>query len=130
MAATTAGFLAALLVTLGLLAAVVVTGLRARRRRHLTLVAATFVALAVTIVFAERLGRYFDLEATGRVYPVHLFLAKATVAAYLVPVVTGIWTIRDSRHRRLHGAVAWIVLGLTVLTAVTGTAMVVLAPRY
>lgn len=117
-------FAAALVVTVGLLGAVVVTGLRAARRAHLTLVACTVVSLAVTIYFAEKLGELYDLDAAGWITPVHLALAKVATLSYLAPIVTGVMTIRDARHRRMHGKVALTIVALTVLTAITGTWMV------
>ncbi len=123
------GFLIALGITLALLAAVVVTGKRAQRRRHLPLVLLTLIALATTIYFAERLGEYYDFSSGQKIHDVHIFLAKTTVVAYLLPLATGLWTIRHARTRTLHGRVALCVLGLTVLTAVTGVAMLLAAER-
>lgn len=121
------GFLVFLALTLALLGVVVVTGLKARRRVHLPAVALAVASLGVTIYYAERLGDGYDLEAAGWIYPVHLTIAKITTAAYLLPVITGIGTLRRPTRRPLHRKVAFLVLGLTVLTAVTGTAMVYLA---
>ena len=121
------GFVLFLVVTLALLAVVVTTGLRARRRRHLTSVVLTVVSLGVTIYYAEALGDEYDLEAAGWLFPFHLAVAKIAVALYLLPVVTGIATIRNPRWRKRHGMVAWAVLTFTVLTAVTGTAMLLAA---
>ena len=120
----TVGFLVFLTLTLALLAAVVRTGLRAQRRTHVKLVAITVISLGVTIYFAERLGELYDLESAGRITAIHLMIAKITVGAYLLPVVTGVWTWYDGKRRKLHGAVAWTVLALTLATAVTGVMMV------
>jgi hypothetical protein len=121
-----AGFLA---LTLVLLAAVVWSGLRARRRVHLPCVAATLVALGVTIYFAEKMGEHYDLATAGLVTPVHLWLAKLTTLAYLAPLATGVLTLRDPRWRPRHRRCAFVVLGLTVATAVTGTWMVLASER-
>ena len=123
------GFLIGLGITLALLGAVVFTGKRSQRRRHLPLVALTVIALGATIYFAERLGEFYDFSSGQKIHDVHIFLAKTTVVAYLLPVATGIWTIRDARRRTLHGRIALGVLGLTVLTAVTGVAMLMAAER-
>ena len=122
------GFLLFLALTLAGLAGTFFTGMRALRKRHLTLVATTVLLLATTIYYAERLGEGLDVRAAGWITDVHLFIAKLTVAAYLAPVITGVSTIRNGRFRKVHGKVAWTVLGLTVLTAVTGTWMVIEAP--
>ena len=77
----------------------------------------------------DRLYReLLDLEQAGWIYPVHLWMAKATVVAYLLPVATGVATLRNPARRKLHGRIAWLVLLLTILTAATGTWMVAAAP--
>jgi hypothetical protein len=123
------GFVAALAVTLALLAVVVTTGLRARRALHLVSVGLTLVALATTIFFAERMGDHYDLAAAGAITPVHLTIAKVTTVAYLAPLLTGLLTIRDPRWRPRHRVSAFVVLGLTVVTAATGTWMLLAAER-
>lgn len=123
------GFVLFLLLTLALLGVVVATGLRARRRVHLTAVALAVAALGTTIYFAEQMGEHYDLAAAGAITPVHLAIAKLTTLAYLAPVMTGILTIRDARWRVRHRWCAFTVLALTVATAVTGTWMVLAAPR-
>jgi hypothetical protein len=123
------GFVAFLALTLVLLAAVVWTGLRARRWVHLPCVAATLAALGTTIWFAEQMGELYDLESAGLITPVHLWLAKGTTLLYLAPLVTGILTIRDARWRPRHRAAAFTVLALTVATAVTGTWMLLASER-
>jgi hypothetical protein len=124
-----AGFVSSLALTLALLAGVVATGLRARRRLHLALVGATLLALGATIAFAERMGAHYDLAAAGAITPVHHFLAKATTLAYLAPLTSGLLTLRDPRWRPRHRACAFTVLALTVITAVTGTWMLLAAER-
>ena len=59
----------------------------------------------------------------------HLLIAKTCTAAYVLPVVTGILVIRRSGSVRLHRIAAFSVLGLTVLTAITGAWMVLLSER-
>lgn len=121
------GFVLFLIITLGLLGCVVRTGQLGLRRRHITLVVMTVISLGITIYYAEALGDEFDLEAAGWLYPFHLTVAKIATLLYLAPVVTGIATIRNPRWRKRHGKVAWVVLGFTVLTAITGTAMLLAA---
>lgn len=123
------GFVAFLALTLALLAAVVWTGLHSRRRVHLPCVAATLLALGLTIFFAEQMGANYDLSSAGLITPVHLWLAKATTVLYLAPLVTGVLTIRDPRWRLRHRVCAFVVLALTVATAVTGTWMLLAAER-
>lgn len=123
------GFIVFLTVTLALLGLVVVTGLAARRRVHLTAVVLAVASLGTTIYFAEGMGDHYDLAAAGAITPVHLAIAKLTTLAYLAPVVTGLLTIRDSRWRPRHRIAAFVVLTMTVATAVTGTWMVLAAPR-
>jgi hypothetical protein len=123
----TAGFLGALALTLVVLGVVVWSGVRARLRVHFPAVACAVVLLALTIWFAEQLGREYDLDAAGAIKPVHLTLAKLATAAYLAPLTTGVMTLRDRRHRRAHLVAALATLALTVAAAVTGTWMVLAA---
>jgi hypothetical protein len=121
------GFGLFLVVTLILLGAVVVTGKRSLRRRHLTLVVLAFVGLGLAIYYAEKLGDEYDLDSAGSIYPVHLAFAKSTVYAYLLPIITGILTIKGKCKRTTHGRVAVAVILLTVVTAVTGLWLVLAA---
>ena len=54
-------------------------------------------------------------------------MAKVTTALYLLPIVTGITTIYRPATRRWHRRVAFLVLAMTVLTAITGTTMILMA---
>lgn len=121
------GFVLFLVITLVLLGAVVVTGKKTMRRRHLTLVALAYIGLGLAIYYAELLGEEYDLDSAGLIYPVHLAFAKTTVYAYLLPVITGIMTIKAKCTRTTHGRVAVAVILLTVVTAVTGLWMVLAA---
>ncbi|MFN0009172.1 MAG: hypothetical protein ACKVXR_14815 [Planctomycetota bacterium] len=125
----TAGFTAFFALTLVLLGLVVATGLRAKRRWHVTFVAAAVASLGVTIVFAVALGKHYDLEAAGPITPIHLTIAKLAAASYVLPIVTGLRTIFVPSTRRLHRKVAFLALALTVAAAITGTWMMCLAPR-
>ena len=53
--------------------------------------------------------------------------AVITPLFYLVPIATGILSWRNGQVVRWHRASAFTVLALTVLTAGTGTAMILLA---
>ena len=123
------GFLLFLAITLAFLGAVVYTGFKARRRQHIPLVICAVISLGITIYYAEQLGTLYDLESSGRIYPIHLFLAKTTTACYLLPVIFGVLTIRDRKWLKLHRKVAFFVLLMTVLTAATGSAMVYLSDK-
>lgn len=123
------GFPLFLLSTLVLLGCAIWSGFAHRRRLHLTLVVAAVAGLGVTIFYAERLGRLYDLEAAGAITPVHLFIAKLTTLAYLLPIASGIRLWFRPGGRALHRSLAFLVLGLTALTAVTGTAMILMAER-
>ncbi|MFN0006690.1 MAG: hypothetical protein ACKVXR_02190 [Planctomycetota bacterium] len=124
---STVGFLVFLALTLAGLGCTVATGLRARRRWHITFVAASLACLATTIYFAKELGNQFDLESAGVITPIHLTMAKVTTALYLLPIATGITTIFRPAVRRWHRRVAFLVLAMTVLTAITGTTMILMA---
>ncbi|MFT5048883.1 MAG: hypothetical protein ACI8QZ_000270 [Chlamydiales bacterium] len=123
------GFATFLLLTVVLLIVDVTTGLKGLLRIHLPCVMLTVVSLGVAIYFAERLGELYDIREAGMITPIHLALAKGTTAAYLLPVITGIRTLRDRSRRRTHRHVAFSVLALTVLTAGTGMLMILNSPR-
>jgi len=123
----TTGFLAFLALTLVALGATVATGWKARIRPHLACVASSLVLLGATIYFAEQLGAEYDLEMAGWVTPVHLALAKLATVSYLLPIVSGVATLRDRRRRRIHLVLALTTLGLTVAAAATGMAMILLS---
>ena len=125
----TTGFLLFLVITLSALAGAVVTGRAARRRIHLRWVTTAVVGLCVTIYYAERLGEQYDLEAAGWIYPFHLLNAYVTSASYFVVIGSGIATIRNTSRRKMHGRIAYSVLALTVMTAITGTWMILAAER-
>ena len=118
------GFLLFLGITLILLGCTVVTGLRAKRKPHVFFVVLSVASLGVTIYYAEKLGELYDLDSAGLITPVHLAIAKVATLSYLLPIITGIrlWFGRGSR--RVHFWIAIAVLLLTVVTAVTGTWMV------
>ena len=121
------GFLVFLAITLAFLGGVVVTGRAARRSLHIPLVACAVASLLTTIYFAEQLGQTYDLESAGAIYPIHIGFAVTTTCMYAVPILTGIVTLKKPRLRKFHAAVAWLVIGLTVITAVTGTWMLLAA---
>ena len=120
-------FVLALVVTLGLLTCVVVTGLRKKRKPHITFVVLALLSLGATIWRAERLGEHYDLESAGAITEIHLMLAKLCVCAYLLPVATGLLSLRRPRLVTWHGRLAFLALGLTIASAVTGTAMLLLS---
>ena len=121
------GFFLFLCVTLAGLTGAVVTGRAARRKVHLRCVATAIVSLGVAIYYAEQLGKLYDLEAAGWIYPFHLLLAKVTTGSYLVVIGSGLATIRSSSRRKTHGRIAYSVLVLTVMTAITGVWMILAA---
>lgn len=121
-------FAALLVLTLALLAGVVVTGFAARRRLHIPLVGAALVALVLTIVSAVRTGEHYDLQAAGAITPIHLAVAKIAAFAFLLPIATGIATLRKGALRRWHRRAAFLALSLAVAAVVTGTLMIAGAP--
>lgn len=120
----TAGFFVFLTLTLAALGATVATGLGARLRLHFACVASSLALLGVTIYFAEKLGAEYDLEAAGWITPVHLTLAKMATASYLLPLASGLATLRERRRRRVHLALALTTLALTLAAAASGAAMI------
>ena len=127
MAAST-GFLASFALTLLAAGGVVYTGFKARRRQHLPLVALTLVLLAATIYFAEQLGHELDVQSAGVITPIHLTLAKLATLSFLLPLITGLRTLRHPSTRPVHRIAAFTALTLTVAAATTGTAMWLMAP--
>lgn len=123
------GFVVFLVTTVALLALVLATGLRARRKVHIFAVVLMFASLGVTIFFAEKLGDEYDLESAGLITPIHLALAKITTIGYLLPVATGIRATRNPSGRKLHGRIAFVLVAMTLVTTGTGLAMVLLSQR-
>ena len=122
------GFVTAVSVTVLFLIAVVVTGLRGRITIHIPCVLGAFISLGIAIVFALQLGKHYDLEQAGMITPIHLTLAKIATAAYVLPVITGIRTLKSRVHRRAHFWAAMLALTLTATALVTGTLMLMWAP--
>lgn len=121
------GFVVFLLVTVALLVATVATGLTARLKPHLVLVACTVVSLGVAIYYAEQLGQQYNLDAAGAIKDVHLALAKIATLSYLAPIASGIATLRNRARKKLHLVLALTTVALTVAAAVTGTWMILAA---
>jgi hypothetical protein len=123
----TIGFVGALVMTLVFLGIAVVTGYKAKRKIHLSAVGGAVAMLVLTIYFAIELGKLYDLHYESTITRVHLGVARYNTAAYLLPVITGLRTLKNPAGRKLHGRVAWGVLLLTVFTAVTGCIMLLRA---
>ena len=121
------GFIVFLVITLACLTGAVVTGRAARRKLHLRIVTLTVISLVVTIYYAEQLGKLYDLESAGWIYPFHLLIAKVASASYLIVIASGYATIKNAAKRKTHAAIAYSVIGLTVLTAITGVWMLLAA---
>ncbi|TAJ03271.1 MAG: hypothetical protein EPO68_17550 [Planctomycetota bacterium] len=123
----TALFFALFALTLALLLAAVATGLRARRRAHIAIVALTVLALGATIWQAYRLGAHYDLASAGAITPVHMFLARAATLSFVPTAVLGLFVLRKPALRRWHGKLAWTSVALAVCAAVTGVCMLLAA---
>jgi hypothetical protein len=121
------GFFGALVLTLVCLGGAVLTGLKARRRPHLMWVAGSVALLVTSIYYAIKLGEHYDLESAGWITPVHMLMARVNTAAYLLPVITGLRTMKNPAGRKLHGKVAFTVILFTLGTAATGAAMLYLS---
>jgi len=121
------GFVLFLILTVLLLSLTVGTGLAGRRRLHFLSVLLTTGSLSGTIYFAELLGTLLDLESAGWAYPVHLWNAKAAVAAFLAALGTGAFYYFTEKGRRLHFFCAMLATALMVLALLTGLLMWMLA---
>ena len=127
-------FVIAFLCTVLALVGVLWTGLRWRikRRRalHLGLVGVSVCLLVWTIIAALDLGTGYDLDSAGRIYPVHMFLARLATLGLLLPVVTGLVTLRTGKQHRYHRQGALAAFSLIVLAAITGIWMILAATPY
>lgn len=123
------GFFFFLSATVVLLLGVLWSGFAARRALHFALVIAAVVGLALSIAYATRLGKLYDLEVAGWITPFHLGLAKVATAAYLLPVISGIALLKNPAARTWHRRIAFLVLGLTVVTLITGAWMLAASER-
>jgi hypothetical protein len=120
----TQGFVAFFLSTLVSLALAVAAARAHKRRVHVAFVGCALAALGLTIVYALEMGKVYDLSTAGIITPIHLTLAKITAGAYLLPIVYGWRTWRNAAMRPLHKKLAYVVLAMTVLCAITGTIMI------
>lgn len=111
-------FWIALAVTVGLIVASLVTGLRRRRRLHLWLGPLTIVMLVVTVVLTEQLASRYDFPAD--VKAVHMPCAKVGGLMALPVVLTGLWLWRSPRARRWHRLAVYAWLLAVLVAAATG----------
>ena len=116
-----------LVLTIATLVMVVITGLKARVPLHIALVVTALVFLGCAIYFAVQVGHSYDLKSAGVITPIHLTVAKIATAAYLLPLVSGLLTLRDRKHKPVHFKLAIVALILTALAAVTGSMMLSMA---
>lgn len=123
------GFVAALATTVALLVGGAVTGRRRIMRLHIPFVLSAVASLGVAIWFALKVGTLYDLEAAGRITPIHLGLAKVTTLLYVWPLSTGPLAYRGKIPLWIHRAGAWTALILTVVATITGIWMLALAER-
>lgn len=124
-----AGFLTALLVTVGFLLGAAVTGRARRIRAHVRFVMGAVAGLGVAIWFALALGELYDLEAAGRITPIHLTLARVTTATYLWPLITGPLAYKGRIPTGIHRTGAWLALVMTLASTATGVMMLMGAER-
>ena len=124
------GFVGALLATVALLVGVALTGRMRKIRAHIGFVVCAVTSLGVAIYFAIRVGEVYDVEAAGRITPIHLTLARITTAAYLWPLLTGPLAARGKVRPIVHRSGAWAALVLTVAATVTGIMMLAGAERF
>lgn len=127
-------FVLAFLCTVSALVGVLWTGLswriKRRRRLHLSLVGLSVCLLVWTIIAALELGTGYDLHSAGRIYPVHMFLARLATLGLVLPVVTGLITLRTGKLHRYHRQCAFAAFSLIVLAAITGIWMILAATPY
>ncbi len=122
-------FCAAVGATVVFLVIVVVTGVRGKITVHIPCVVLTLISLTVAIVFALKLGKLYDLQSTGAIFTVHMAVAKLAAASYVLPIITGIRTLKARAHHRLHFWAAMLVLVLTAAASITGTLMLYWAQK-
>jgi len=125
------GFPLFLGLTVVCLVGALITGFRARVPLHLTFVTSALVCLGAAIWFAIGLGPLYDLETAQPITGIHLTIAKVATAAYLLPIVTGLRTLRQRTptHKRVHLICALVVVVLTLAATATGAWMLWLAER-
>lgn len=109
--------------TLGVVAVAAVLGRLARRRPHVATATVAGVLLAYTVYLAEMLGTVVIIPR--RLLVVHLVFANLAALAFIVVVVSGVRLFRSdqSARRRWHRGAVIAFIALTVLSAGTGTHM-------
>jgi hypothetical protein len=110
---------AALAVTVALLAADAWTGKTHRRRLHVVCVLLTWPSLAVAIWLAERTGGYYHFPVLP--LRIHLTFAYSASVAALVASTSGVLHLYGRVRRALHARLAWAFLMLAVAASATGT---------
>lgn len=125
------GFPLFLVVTVAFLIGAIITGFKARIPVHLTCVTCAVSSLVAAIWYAIQLGALYDLETAQPITDVHLMIAKFATFSFVLPLVTGIATLRKRslQNRKRHLVCAMIAVVLTVLATVTGAWMLYLAER-
>lgn len=123
-------FIVSLTVTVLALAAVVVTGVKARRSAHYVFVTLTLASLGWAIGEARLVGDGLVFDgAAASVKTVHFVAVAATFLLLPLMVVSGVRLHRvECPVRRLqHKRLAWAFLVAVIVTCVLGTAMTMLA---
>ena len=98
-------------------------GHKGRVNAHIAAILVFLAGFAVTVYFADRTGRVYDLDARWKA--IHLPLAFTATAATLLPVATGFLHWRGKTSLRLHKAAIVLFLLPFVAASVTGGIMLV-----
>ena len=108
-------FLSSFAATLVLLASLVWTGRTGRRRAHYFLVVLTVASLVYTIVLAEYVGSWWKLPPLP--LRIHLAFAYSTSVMVAVAASSGLLHAWGKISRRRHQLLAWLLLGMIVMTS-------------
>ena len=127
----TVGFVLSLLVTVGLLASVVVSGIRRKRNVHYASVTAFFVSLGLAVVLARAFGARgggLHFEAAHTTQLLHRIAIGLTFLLVPFLVVSGVKLARargadEPAIRKAHHGLAIGFVLLFLVTAALGTVM-------
>lgn len=100
------------------IAEVVRSGLRGRRRRHFVGIAIALAMLVTTILVAESVGRHFTFDPL--VQRVHFTFAYSTILCLAGVIVAGVWRLRRAAARLPHRVAVGIFLFVLVGAVGTG----------
>ena len=125
-------FLVALALTVLAIAAVIWSGVTARRSLHYGLLVVMLGLLAWAIREAEIMGANLIYDGTAATFrTIHFTAVSLTFLTVPLLVVSGVRLAKKEspKHRGAHRMLAWVFVGCVLVTTALGTTMTLLATQ-